>query len=168
MDRNSIANSFRELQDEICGQLQVADESGQFEQDDWERPGGGGGRTRVVQNGSIFEKGGVNFSQVHGETPERILKALDLEEADFFATGISIVMHPRSPMVPIIHMNLRYFEMSSGQRWFGGGIDLTPIYIAPDDAEFFHQNLKNVCDRFHATYYPKFKDWADDYFFIKR
>ena len=89
MDRNSIANSFKELQNKICEQLQVADGGGKFLEDDWERPGGGGGRTRVIQDGSIFEKGGVNFSEVYGETPERILKELDLDKADFFATGIS-------------------------------------------------------------------------------
>lgn len=167
MDQKRIVEEFKKLQDDICRQLEIADGSKKFQEDLWERPGGGGGRSRILQDGSVFEKGGVNFSEVYGKTPERILKALELEEADFFATGVSVVIHPESPMIPIIHMNLRYFEMSSGQSWFGGGIDLTPIYVVTEDARFFHRSLKNVCDRFHAGYYPEFKKWADDYFYIK-
>lgn len=136
-------------------------------EDAWERAGGGGGRTRIFQNGAIIEKGGVAFSAVHGPTPEKILTKLGLEQADFFATGVSIVLHPFSPMVPIIHMNIRYFEMENGVHWFGGGIDLTPHYIVPEDAAYFHQRLKKTCDTFDLDYYPKFKIWADDYFYLK-
>jgi coproporphyrinogen III oxidase len=127
---------------------------GKFEEEVWEREGGGGGRTRIIQNGNIFEKGGVNFSAVHGKLPHTMKKALNVEQDDFFATGVSIVIHPNHPLVPIIHMNIRYFEMPSSfnttppVRWFGGGIDLTPHYVVEDDARFFHQQLKDVCDRF--------------------
>lgn len=166
VDKVQIQQYFENLQDDICRQLEVADDEGQFRQDLWKRPGGGGGRTRVIQ-GKHIEKGGVNFSAVHGSLPEKIAAALKLEAADFFATGVSIVLHPRSPMVPIIHMNVRYFELSSGVWWFGGGIDLTPHYIVKEDARDFHLALKKVCNLHHASYYPKFKSWADEYFYIK-
>ena len=158
---------FQQLQNEICQALEDADGTGKFKEDLWERSGGGGGKSRVIEGGSIIEKGGVNFSAVHGKTPEKILKALNLAEADFFATGVSIVLHPKSPMVPIIHMNTRYFEMSNGTCWFGGGIDLTPHYVDKQDAKWFHQQLKQVCDKHHTSYYPEFKKWADDYFYLK-
>ncbi|BDD04194.1 oxygen-dependent coproporphyrinogen oxidase [Aureibacter tunicatorum] len=167
MDKNTIQKAFEKLQDDICNELEKADGKGVFKQDLWERENnGGGGRTRIIKDGNVIEKGGVNFSAVHGKTPEKILAALGLSESDFFATGVSIVIHPKSPMVPIIHMNVRYFEMSNGIFWFGGGIDLTPHYIDETDATFFHNSLKNVCDRHYASYYSKFKTWADDYFYI--
>lgn len=165
--KEAIAEWFKGLQDRICTSLEAADGTGKFVEDAWERPGGGGGRTRVLSNGTVIEKGGVNFSAVHGKTPQNILQALGLEESDFFATGVSIVQHPHNPMVPIIHMNVRYFEMSNGISWFGGGIDLTPHYINKDDARWFHQQLANACDAHHPEYYDKFKAWADDYFYIK-
>ncbi len=166
MTKETISEWFQGLQDRICAGLEQVDGQATFHQDLWNRPEGGGGRSRVITDGPVFEKGGVNFSAVHGPTPDKILKALGLEASDFFATGVSIVIHPRSPLVPIIHMNVRYFEMSSGTYWFGGGIDLTPHYVAPEDAKFFHQELKKACDDFDSNYYPKFKQWADDYFFI--
>jgi len=158
---------FRELQGQICQALEQADGKGKFKEDAWNRPDGGGGFSRVIEGGNIIEKGGVNFSAVHGKTPEKILQALGLADADFFATGISIVLHPKSPMVPIIHMNTRYFEMSNGVSWFGGGIDLTPHYVVEEDAKWFHQQLQTVCNQHNPEYYPKFKQWADDYFYIK-
>lgn len=170
MERNQIADAFSELQSSICEQLEKTDGQGSFIRDKWERPGGGGGLSRVMTNGRIIEKGGVNFSAVWGAAPEPVLRSMKLESKDelsFFATGVSIVMHPASPMVPIIHMNVRYFEMSNGKWWFGGGIDLTPHYVNPTDAKYFHNELKNVCDKHHPSYYPKFKQWADDYFYIK-
>jgi coproporphyrinogen III oxidase len=167
MDKEIIKEWFKGLQDRICIAIEIADGTGSFEEDLWERPLGGGGRTRVISQGSVIEKGGVNFSAVHGPTPEKILSALGLDQADFFATGVSIVMHPQSPMVPIIHMNVRYFEMSDGTKWFGGGIDLTPHYVDREDAHYFHQQLKNTCDQHHHSYYNEFKKWADDYFYIK-
>ena len=164
--KEHIAAWFRDLQDRICNGLEDLDGTSRFQEDQWERPQGGGGRTRVIKDGSLIEKGGVNFSGVEGETPQKILDALKLPPSDFFATGVSIVLHPSNPWVPIIHMNIRYFEMSSGIWWFGGGIDLTPHYILEDKARRFHQMLKSVCDEHHQEYYPKFKSWADDYFFI--
>ncbi|UXX77621.1 oxygen-dependent coproporphyrinogen oxidase [Reichenbachiella carrageenanivorans] len=167
MNKEEIQEWFKSLQDKICMDLEKTDGKGQFQEDLWQRPEGGGGRTRVITGGHIIEKGGVNFSAVEGPTPVKILEALGLEQADFFATGVSIVMHPHSPMVPIIHMNVRYFEMSNGTSWFGGGIDLTPHYVDEPDAKAFHAQLKACCDRHNTSYYPVFKKWADDYFYIK-
>lgn len=166
LNKEQIADWLRGLQDDICRSLEELDGGGQFREDKWERPGGGGGRARVIQ-GEVIEKGGVNFSAVHGTLPQKIATALKLEAGEFFATGVSIVLHPKSPEVPIIHMNVRYFEVSGGKWWFGGGIDVTPHYVQPADAQFFHQHLKDVCDRFDENFYPKFKTWADDYFYIK-
>jgi coproporphyrinogen III oxidase len=171
MEKEHIRDWLKNLQQDICDSIEKADGTGKFTSDKWERPGGGGGDTRVIVNGSVLEKGGVNFSAVHGRAPEAILKTLNLPSTeshpDFFATGVSIVLHPVSPMVPIIHMNVRYFEMSNGRWWFGGGIDLTPHYVDENDTRYFHQRLKNVCDQHHSSYYHDFKKWADDYFFIR-
>lgn len=174
LTKEQVAADYQQIQDEICAALEQVDGIAKFEQEKWEREGGGGGRTRIIQNGDIIEKGGVNFSAVYGELPHTVQKALGVEQDDFFATGVSIVIHPNHPMVPIIHMNIRYFEMPSTMngdqkpvRWFGGGIDLTPHYIVEDDARFFHQNLKDVCDQFYYDFYNRFKHWADEYFFIK-
>jgi coproporphyrinogen III oxidase len=167
MEKEAIKEWFKSLQDEICVGLEKLDGKTTFREDKWIRDGGGGGRSRVIKKGALIEKGGVNFSAVHGKTPTKILEALKLQEADFFATGVSIVLHPKSPMVPIIHMNVRYFEMSNGTYWFGGGIDLTPHYIFKEDAVTFHKALKKVCDSYSIEFYDQFKKWADDYFFIK-
>lgn len=167
MDKITISRDFMDIQDHICRELELGDGTGNFQEDKWERAEGGGGRTRIFRNGNIIEKGGVAFSAVEGPTPEKILKKLNLETADFFATGVSIVIHPFSPMVPIIHMNIRYFEMSNGVRWFGGGIDLTPHYVELEDAKYFHKEVQKTCDFYNPDYYQKFKKWADDYFFIK-
>ena len=165
--KEEITGWFQTLQADICNALEDADGTGKFTADVWQRPGGGGGTSRVIDDGSVIEKGGVNFSAVYGETPTKILTALNLDKANFYATGVSIVLHPHNPFVPIIHMNVRYFEMSNGTYWFGGGIDLTPHYIDREDAQFFHSSLKEVCDRFDPAYYPSYKKWADDYFYIK-
>ena len=157
---------FQELQDSICKTLEEADGGGKFREDAWERPGGGGGRSRIIE-GNIIEKGGVNFSAVFGSLPENISKALEIDASEFYATGVSIVLHPKNPMVPIIHMNVRYFETDGGYFWFGGGIDLTPHYIDREDAAYFHGKLREVCDKHSPDYYPRFKQWADDYFYIK-
>lgn len=166
LDQNFIQKRFLELQGEICAALEQADGTGRFQEDQWERPGGGGGRSKVMENGAVIEKGGVNFSAVSGQLPESVMKALQVSDDHFFATGISIVMHPQNPFVPIIHMNIRYFELNNGTYWFGGGIDLTPHYINSEQAQFFHQQLKQVCDRYNPSFYAKFKTWADDYFYI--
>jgi coproporphyrinogen III oxidase len=162
------ADWFQTLQNEICLALESEDGKAKFKEDQWTRPEGGGGKTRVIQNGNVIEKGGVNFSAVWGKMPAFMQNkfAAPSGEELFFASGISIVLHPKSPMVPIIHMNTRYFETNSEKHWFGGGIDLTPHYVNEEDARFFHTQLKNVCDAQSKTYYPEFKKWADDYFFI--
>jgi coproporphyrinogen III oxidase len=165
--KTQVTKWFEGLQAHICNELEKADGKQTFLKDDWKREAGGGGRTCILQEGAVIEKGGVAFSAVFGKTPDKILRALHLPESDFYATGVSIVIHPNSPMIPIIHMNVRYFEMSNGTAWFGGGIDLTPHYVDKDDAVYFHQALKNVCDKFNPSYYPEFKKWADDYFYIK-
>ncbi len=167
LSKENIAEYFKTLQDNICQALETADGKAKFREDNWQHHSGGGGRTRVVTDGNIIEKGGVNFSVVTGETSEALQKQLKLtEKADYFATGVSIVQHPVSPMVPIIHMNVRYFEMSNGISWFGGGIDLTPHYVVDEDARWFHQQLKNACDKHDIDAYKKYKEWADNYFYI--
>lgn len=167
INKEEIARQYQIIQDEITSGLEKLDGAGRFQEEIWTREGGGGGRTRVIQHGNILEKGGVNFSEVHGSLPERIKRAFKVDKENFFATGISIVIHPNHPLVPIIHMNIRYFEIDENTRWFGGGIDLTPHYVFEDDALFFHNYLKGVCDQFSSDFYSKFKKWADDYFFIK-
>lgn len=170
--RDDISSWLKNLQNSICEQLEHLDGSATFLEENWIREEGGGGRSRVIKNGSVFEKGGVMFSAVHGNAPAFLFqeKAHSIienqpEKPQFFATGVSIVIHPQNPWVPIIHMNIRYFEMSGGVKWLGGGIDLTPHYIDGADAQFFHQALKTVCDAAHPAYYDRFKKWADDYFY---
>ncbi len=169
-----VQSFFMSLQDNICAAIQSTDGKAIFQEDAWNRDGGGGGRTRVLQDGAIIDKGGVNWSGVHGELPENIQNVLGLESKFFFATGVSIVMHTVNPNVPIIHMNVRYFETRKSKdspeiedAWFGGGIDLTPHYVFDEDAKWFHEQLKGVCDQNNPEYYAAHKKWADDYFFIK-
>jgi coproporphyrinogen III oxidase len=167
MFKDKVVTVYQQIQDEICKGLEESDGSGTFEQELWDREGGGGGRTRIMQEGNVIEKGGVNFSAVHGTLPDSVRKAFNVESDDFFATGVSIVMHPSNPFVPIIHMNIRYFELNEEVRWFGGGIDLTPHYVIDTDARYFHHYIKETCDQFSPDFYRKFKQHADDYFFIK-
>ncbi|MEM8639220.1 MAG: oxygen-dependent coproporphyrinogen oxidase [Cyanobacteria bacterium P01_G01_bin.54] len=166
--RDRISAFMQALQDEICQGLATFDGQGQFQEDSWQRPEGGGGRSRVMREGRIFEQGGVNFSEVWGKTlPPSILK--HRPEADghqFYATGTSMVLHPRSPYIPTVHLNYRYFE-AGPVWWFGGGIDLTPYYPFAADAQHFHQTLKAACDRHHSEYYNVFKPWCDEYFYLK-
>lgn len=158
---------FKGLQNDICRDLELIDGKAKFQEDLWERPGGGGGRTRVIKGGNVIEKGGVNFSLVEGHLSETMAKALKVNATDTFkATGVSIVLHPKSPMVPIIHMNVRYFELSNGDYWFGGGIDLTPHYVDKIAAADFHTHLMEACEGTKMGYYDRFKEWADNYFFI--
>jgi coproporphyrinogen III oxidase len=161
-----IIDAFKETQDYICKSLEELDGKSKFKEDLWDRSEGGGGRTRVISDGELFEKGGVNFSAVHGPVSELMKKQLKLEGESFLATGVSIVLHPHNPFVPIMHMNIRYFEMDNGAYWFGGGIDLTPHYVDEGLAKAFHFELKKVCDKYNDDFYAKFKNWADDYFFI--
>jgi coproporphyrinogen III oxidase len=152
--------------------LETADGATKFREDIWtrvvdeqgeaKRPEGGGGRTRVIVNGAVFEKGGVNISAVHGKLPEAMQKMFGVGEADFFACGLSLVIHPKSPMVPTVHANWRYFEMYDDDgkiinSWFGGGQDLTPYYLFEEDAIHFHQTCKIACDKHNPEFYPKFK-----------
>lgn len=165
-ETNSIIEFFKNLQDDICHGLEDLDGEGVFREDLWERDGGGGGRTRVIEGRNI-EKGGVNFSHVHGKVTPLMRKSMKMEGEQWLASGVSIVLHPVSPMVPIIHMNVRYFELDGGKDWwFGGGIDLTPHYIDLELARKFHQRLKTVCDDFDSEAYTRYKDWADDYFYL--
>lgn len=166
MTKEYIASRFRELQDEICSALEDLDGKSHFKEDLWTRTDGGDGRTRTITDGDLLEKGGVAYSAVHGDVTLEMKKQLGLEGEIFFATGVSIVLHPFNPHVPIIHMNVRYFQMDDGIYWFGGGIDLTPHYVIPEQAEMFHGSLKNICDKYNADFYPKFRTWADEYFYI--
>jgi coproporphyrinogen III oxidase len=161
--------ALRELQDEICRSLEAEDGLAKFASDNWERPGGGGGCTRVIQNGKVFEKGGVNFSEVSGLITPVMESQLKINGHSFLATGLSIVLHPFNPFVPTIHANFRYLEIRNKNEeiidsWFGGGTDLTPYYLVEEDAKHFHGMLKNVCDEFDTAYYPEFKDTCDNYF----
>ncbi len=165
------------LQDQICKGLEAVDGKEKFREDLWERPEGGGGRTRVIENGNVFEKGGVNISAVHGKLPDSMQKLFNVGEADFFACGLSLVLHPKNPMVPTVHANWRYFEMylhnvsgeapplgAGGLSWFGGGQDLTPYYLFEEDAIHFHQTCKTACDKHNSEFYPKYKKQCDAYF----
>jgi coproporphyrinogen III oxidase len=153
------------MQAEITSALERLDGAEKFFQETWERPGGGGGRTRVLSEGAVFEKAGVNFSAVQGEAPESTT-SID-KNINFFATGVSLVLHPRSPKIPTVHANFRYFEQSNGQSWFGGGMDLTPYSLDEEDARHFHATIKRACDKHDISYYPRFKKWCDEYFYIK-
>lgn len=166
MDRQKVASSFREVQEFICSKLEEIDGKSIFESDEWSRSEGGGGRTNTIKDGTIIEKGGVAFSEVFGPVSEQMSKQLNLDGSSFFATGVSIVLHSKAVQHPIIHMNIRYFEMDNGKYWFGGGIDLTPIYINEELAVFFHSKLKNLCDEYDSDIYFRFKKWADEYFYL--
>ncbi len=162
------------LHDELTSFFGRLDKGGTFTEDRWERPGGGGGVARVMTDGVTFEKAGINRSAVMGELPELAARRLGGHGAaagatHFFATGVSLVVHPRSPMVPTIHLNVRYFELTDehGQitdSWFGGGTDLTPFYPNHDDVALFHRGLRAMCDRHHTAFYPEFKKRCDEYF----
>jgi coproporphyrinogen III oxidase len=165
MDKQLIASRLEQLQDSICNGLLELDKTASIQEDLWQRPGGGGGRTRAI-SGQHIEKGGVNFSAVHGTLSPEAAKSLGIVAGDFFATGVSIVLHPANPWVSIIHMNVRYFE-AGDSWWFGGGIDASPHYISMEEASGFHNKLKHCCDLVNTSFYPRFKKWADDYFYIK-
>ena len=159
-------NYFLQLQDTICAGLEASDGMARFREDSWQRPGGGGGRSRVIEEGNVFEKGGVNFSLVHGELSEEFARQLPGEGRRFTATGISLVLHPRNPFVPTVHANFRF--LAKGQDgWFGGGADLTPYYPFEEDIVHFHRTWKDVCGRHsHLIDYHKLKKDCDDYFYL--
>ena len=157
------------MQNKICNALELCDGKATFVEDKWERPEGGGGKTRVITNGNVFEKGGVNTSIVFGEVTEAMKTQLKIDGAKWFACGLSIVLHPVNPFVPTVHCNYRMIELYNEKeevmdRWFGGGTDLTPYYLMEEDAKHFHQTYKNTCDAFDATFYPVFKKNCDNYF----
>lgn len=165
--RTRMFDFVRGLQGRICSALERLDGNGRFHEDTWERPGGGGGCSRIIVEGDLFEKGGVNVSEVHGKMPSTMAERMGIEEGRFHATGISIVLHPRSPRIPTVHANFRYFETENGDAWFGGGADLTPYVPVEEDAIHFHRTLKEAADPFGSDLYPKFKEWCDTYFFIR-
>ena len=167
--RDQFTNYIHQLQKQICSALEVLDGEGMFVTEEWERDGGGGGITKVLANGAVFEKAGVNTSVVYGKLPQQMKDKFEVESDDFFACGISLVLHPLNPFVPTVHANFRYFEILEGDKvidqWFGGGADLTPYYLFEEDVMHFHNTWKKACDRHDITYYPKFKSWCDEYFY---
>ncbi len=160
---------IHDLQNRICTALEESDGRAKFIEDKWERPEGGGGKTRVIASGNVFEKGGVNTSVVLGEVTDAMRTQLKINGAKWFACGLSLVIHPVNPFVPTVHCNYRMFELYNENdkvidRWFGGGTDLTPYYLFEEDARHFHQTYKNVCDPFDPLFYPEFKEVCDIYF----
>ena len=164
--RTCVVQYFRDLQDRIVAALENLDGAGRFQEDSWDRAGGGGGRTRILVDGGVFEKAGVNFSDVHGSMSPEFAKQVPGEGQDFTACGISLVLHPRNPMIPTVHTNFRYLTKGEKQ-WFGGGADLTPYYPYRQDVVHFHKTWQRVCQA-HAPLvdYAHLKRWCDDYFFL--
>ena len=161
---------IEDLQNVITRSLESIDGSAIFKEDQWERPEGGGGKSRIIENGNIFEKGGVNISGVYGDLPSAMQHYFKVGDVDFYACGLSLVLHPKSPMVPTVHANWRYFEMYDKENklidsWFGGGLDLTPYYIFEEDIRHFHNVCKKACDLFDPTFYAKYKEKCDTYFY---
>jgi len=160
---------IHQLQNDICTALEVTDGKAKFFEEKWERAGGGGGITRVISNGNIFEKGGVNTSVVFGKVTDQMRRQLNMDGDSWFACGLSLVIHPLNPFVPTVHCNYRYFELYNAEEniincWFGGGTDLTPYYLFTEDAKHFHQTYKDICDQFDKSFYPVMKKECDDYF----
>lgn len=167
--RQEWTDYIHDLQNRICSALEREDGTAVFKEDLWQRVEGGGGKTRVIANGAVFEKGGVNTSVVYGKVTEAMRTQLKISGAEWFACGLSLVLHPLNPFVPTIHCNYRMFELYNknqelADRWFGGGTDLTPYYLFDADARHFHLTYKQVCDRFDPAFYPKFKQECDEYF----
>lgn len=168
---------IEDVHDVITAMVERVDGGQPFREDRWERPGGGGGVTRVLVDGATIEKGGVNRSAVSGTMPPALAERLGARvpagiEPRFFATGVSVVLHPRSPRIPTVHLNVRYFQVSDSDgnlvdRWLGGGTDLTPMYPTPEDAHHFHAVLRRASDAVHPSLYPRFKQWCDEYFVNK-
>ena len=168
--KEQFVNYIRNLQDTITSRLEQLDGEAVFKEDIWERPGGGGGRTRVIEEGAVFEKGGVNISEVFGKLPASMQEYFGVTDANFFACGLSLVIHPKNPFVPTVHANWRYFELYDENKnivtqWFGGGQDLTPYYLFEEDAIHFHKTCKEACDKHGLSFYPKFKVRCDEYFY---
>jgi coproporphyrinogen III oxidase len=169
MMKEQFYSYIQDLQDRITTNLEAIDGEAVFKEDLWHRKEGGGGRTRVIENGAVFEKGGVNISKVYGSLAPAMQKHFGVGDVDFFACGLSLVIHPRNPMVPTVHANWRYFEMydkngTTVDSWFGGGQDLTPYYLFEEDAQHFHNICKAACDRHDPSFYSEFKKRCDEYF----
>jgi coproporphyrinogen III oxidase len=170
---NVVVEFLKSLQDQICSALEVADGSGKFIEDNWQRAEGGGGRTRVLTNGSVIEQGGVNFSVVSGDKlpPSATAHRPELAGRKWQACGVSLVIHPKNPFIPTSHANIRFFiaekEGEAPVWWFGGGIDLTPFYPFKEDVVHWHQTAKDICEPFGDDVYPKYKKWCDEYFHLK-
>ncbi len=172
--RAEIAATIELLHDDATRFFSEVDDGRPFREDVWQRPGGGGGVSRVLAGGAVFEKCGVNRSVVEGVMPAQLARRVGAQaasegESAFFVAGVSIVAHPRSPKVPTVHLNVRYFEIAApdgavADAWFGGGTDLTPTYPYAEDATHFHRALKAMADRHHPSFYPRFKTWCDNYF----
>ena len=160
-----MTEHVEQLQDSICAALEAEDGTARFVEDRWERPGGGGGRARVLEGGRVFEKAGVNVSAVWGELDTAFAEKLQGEGREFFAAGLSLILHPLNPRVPTVHANWRFIQQGT-RAWFGGGADLTPAYLEEDDARHFHRVLHEVCERHEPGSYARFKDACDRYFWI--
>ncbi len=173
VDIAAVKTYLLALQDDICAQLAAEDGGVTFAEDAWDRPGGGGGRTRVISNGAVFEQGGVNFSHVFGDKlpPSATAQRPELAGRSFQALGVSLVIHPNNPLVPTSHANVRFFIAEKAGEdpvwWFGGGFDLTPYYGFEDDCISWHHAAKVACDPFGEDVYARYKQWCDDYFFLK-
>ncbi len=168
--KDTFYSYIQTLQDTITSTLEEIDGKATFKEDIWKRPEGGGGRTRVIENGAVFEKGGVNISGVHGALPKAMQSYFNVGDVDFFACGLSLVLHPKNPMVPTVHANWRYFEMYDKDgnivdQWFGGGQDLTPYYLFDEDATHFHKICKTACDKHDSGFYKIYKKKCDEYFY---
>ncbi|WP_283642640.1 oxygen-dependent coproporphyrinogen oxidase [Croceibacter atlanticus] len=168
--KEQFFNYIQTLQDTITAKLEAVDGKAKFKEDLWEREEGGGGRSRVIENGDVFEKGGVNISKVHGPLNPAMQKYFNVGDVNFFACGLSLVLHPKNPFAPTVHANWRYFEMYEKDgtlvdNWFGGGQDLTPYYLFEEDAIHFHSICKSVCDAHDPSFYALYKKQCDDYFY---
>lgn len=162
---SNIALQYAKIQQSIVTVLEKADGIGKFDSRQWTKPVGSG-NTMVMINGSVIEKGAVNFSAVSGKYTPQMEKILGEKAGRYAATGISSILHPHNPWVPVIHMNVRFFELDTGMAWFGGGIDLTPHIINPKEAAWFHSRLKSICDGYDESWYPNYKAWADEYYYL--
>jgi coproporphyrinogen III oxidase len=166
MNRSEIEGSYRVIQDHFCSLLEALDGQSTFGTDRWDRPGGGGGVTRILTGPGHIEKAAVNFSAVFGSTPSGLSESVAAGSSEFYATGVSIIVHPSNPFAPTFHANVRYFETDNGDRWFGGGADLTPYYLFEDDARHFHAVLKQICDSHPVSNYRSWKKACDSYFYL--
>lgn len=167
--KKAFLDFINQLQEKITTSIEDLDSEAKFIEDVWERPEGGGGKSRIMENGKIFEKAGVNISAVSGVLPKSLEGYFDVKDSKFFACGLSLVIHPKNPMIPTVHANWRYFELYNlkgdlKDQWFGGGQDLTPFYLIEEDAKHFHETCKSVCDKHSSSFYDIYKEKCDSYF----